>query len=94
MLGRYEDGLSDCDRVIADDPTHEQALGNKALLLLKLDRTNDAINILERLKSKKPYSYLPLALAYIENKEAEKAIAILRPIFDPEKLGDRQFEYS
>ena len=93
MLGRYEDGLSDCDRVIADDPTHEQALGNKALLLLKLDRTNDAINILERLKSK-PESHLPLALAYVENKEAEKAIAILRPIFDPEKRGDRQFEIA
>ena len=93
MLGRYEDALSDCDRVLADVPTHEQALGNKGLLLLKLDRTTDAIKILERLKSE-PESHIPLALAYVDNKEPEKAIAILRPIFEPEKRDDRQFQIA
>jgi tetratricopeptide (TPR) repeat protein/transcription elongation GreA/GreB family factor len=93
MLGRYEDALTDCDRVLADNPTHEQALGNKAILLLKLDRTNDSIKILERLKSE-PESHIPLALAYVDNKEPEKAIAILRPMFEPEKHGDLQFQIA
>jgi tetratricopeptide (TPR) repeat protein len=93
MLSRYEDALADCDRVLADDPTHEQALGNKAIILMKLDRTTDSIKILERLKSERE-SHIPLALAYLDNKEPEKAIAILRPMFEPETCNDLQFQIA
>jgi tetratricopeptide (TPR) repeat protein len=93
MLSRYEDALADCDRILAEDSTHEQALGNKAILLLKLDRTTESIKILERLKSE-PESHIPLALAYVDNKEPEKAIAILRSMFEPDKHDDLQLQIT
>jgi len=93
MLGRYEAALTDCDRVLSDVPTDENALGNRGLLLLKLDRTADAIKVLEQLKSK-PETQIPLALAYVGNKEPEKAIALLRPLFMSEHDHDRRFEMA
>ena len=79
MLGNDEDALTDCNRVLGDEPSHGTALHNKAMLLMKAGRSAEVIQELERI----PHDFdiqLILASAYEENKDPDKAIAILLPL--------------
>jgi len=51
MLGRVDEALRDCDRVLDGDPVDPLALENKGRTLLKMGRYEEAVSTLEALRS-------------------------------------------
>src|SRR5262249_54823211 len=92
MLGRFDDALMDCDRVLSEIRDHELALWNKGFVLLQKDETKAAIECFENLKesSKRKGLTLPLANAYYDVGHYDKVVAIIEPEWKPIP-GEREF---
>lgn len=81
-LGRYEDALKDCDRILQDDDANEIALVNKGIMLIRLDQFPKAISCLKRIEGKEQEYIKPfLAQAYVRNNQALEAVSLLAPIW-------------
>ncbi len=83
VIGRSEDAVKDCDRVLLDDPKIDWAWQNKANALLQLERYEDAIVCYEQIadSAQRNATCLPLAYAYSMMTRWDKVIQALEPMW-------------
>jgi tetratricopeptide (TPR) repeat protein len=82
-LHNLDGALSDCQRVLGLDPTNTEALRNKGLILVNLDREADAISCFEELWRirREPAIAVDLAHCYLETGRADRATEMLRDVW-------------
>jgi tetratricopeptide (TPR) repeat protein len=85
MLGLFDEALTDCERVLAEDTTHDVAQLHKGLVLLQRDNPADAARCFEQIGSQEEIaaSVLPRAQAYYQSNQPYKVIALLKPLWHP-----------
>lgn len=89
-LGRHEDALKDCDRILQDDGANEVALGNKGKMLIRLDQFSQAISCFLRIKGEEREGILPyLAQAYFLNNQSLEVVSLLSPIWSEATDGKK-----
>jgi tetratricopeptide (TPR) repeat protein len=92
MRGAWDEALKDCDRILAEDPTHSQAQLHRGLALLQLDKPAEAARCFEQIQMQEEIdaSVIPCAQAYYESDQPSKVIALLLPQWQPLSEDHRQ----
>jgi tetratricopeptide (TPR) repeat protein len=92
MLGKVKEALQVCERVLADDPIHWEALNHKGQLLLMSGKADEAIECLQKLSSDETIDgpFISIAHAYREKKEYGKVAELLAPYWKPSPSGRQQ----
>lgn len=92
MLGKEKEAMRVCERVLAADPIHVEALKHKGLLLLINGRTDEALECLQKLSANETFEgpFIAIAHAYREKKEYGKVIELLAPYWKPSSSGRQQ----
>jgi tetratricopeptide (TPR) repeat protein len=92
MLGKEKEAIQVCERVLAADPTHVEALKHKGQLLLMKGRVDEAIECLRKLSAGETFEgpLISIAHAYREKKEYGKVIELLAPYWEPSSSGRLQ----
>jgi tetratricopeptide (TPR) repeat protein/predicted nucleic acid-binding protein len=92
LLGKEKEALQICERVLAADPIHVDALKHKGQLLLMSGRVDEAIESLQKLPvdeiSDGPF--ISIAHAYREKKEYGKVAEFLARYWKPSLSGRQQ----
>ena len=95
-LGKTEQALKDCNRVLAENEHHPAALQNKAVLLLAQGKFAEAAPLLEAVEPSCKDDRLTILLgaAYCETGVHEKALALLEPLWQPASRARDQIEIA
>lgn len=96
LVGRDEDALRDCETVLVEDPDHPIALHNKALLLLRMEGEDEAIDILERLRgaAADTRTAIYLSIAHFSKEDFDDAISTLEPIWNASNPSKEQLDIA
>lgn len=91
-LGRAEEGIHDCDRVLSRDQHDQAALRQKGNLLLLEDNVAEAMKCFAKIEDPEMQKTVALAVALIhqKNNEPGKLIEALSPHWQPEEREHRQ----
>lgn len=93
LLNEVESGLRDCDAIINEDELNNAALRNKGVLLSKVGRHAEAIEIFERISDERERagSLVMLASSYLLADRPNDVIRILEPLVrgkaDPKEIA-------
>ncbi len=92
-LNKYKESMDDCNAVLTYDPRNSLALRNKAQLLLKDGKTQEAVELFDEISdaNQKDGAKKALALALIRINPT-KAIQLLRPQWDENKQSAESLE--
>ncbi len=92
QLGRLDDAIKDCDRVLLEDETHGLALRFKAMALMSRDEYAEAAKYLERIQDgeQRAATTLLRAVAFFNTDQASRAMELLAPVWDPPAGGNVQ----
>lgn len=84
FLGNYQKGIEDCNKALEIDPKDDISKQNKGLILLMIDEYQEAIKVLEEIKSQEVKYDISMALAdaYIATDNFESAVTLLEPIIE------------
>jgi tetratricopeptide (TPR) repeat protein len=92
MLRRLDQAVKDCDRVLLEDDSNAFALRHKGMILMGRDEYAEAAKIFERIQdeSQRAETTLLRAVAYFNSDQADRAVELLAPLWDPQKGGNVQ----
>ena len=82
----YEVAITKFDSFLKDNPDNKEALLAKGCALLKLNKTDLAIQTFQQINNSKTANWY-LALSYLKNDEVTKAQPILEGLLDNKKYG-------
>jgi len=82
----YEVAITKFDSYLKDNPNNKEALLAKGCALLKLNKTDLAIQTFQQINNSKTANWY-LALSYLKNDEVTKAQPILEGLLDNKKYG-------
>jgi tetratricopeptide (TPR) repeat protein/predicted nucleic acid-binding protein len=88
-LGRWDEALNDCDRVLLEDESHYFALRHKGLILLARDDYGGALRCFERIRDEEHRSGIRYfeAVAHFNLGNSSEAISLLKSVWNPEVGG-------
>jgi tetratricopeptide (TPR) repeat protein len=92
LLGRFEDAVEDCDRILADDRKNGEALRFKGQLLMLAGETDQAIKVFGKIEDKDERRKAALAIAHAFSKkgQADEVIGTISEYWHPGERERRQ----
>lgn len=92
LLGKRDEAIEDCDRILADDKKNGEALRHKGQLLMLAGQTDHAIKVFEKIEDKDEQRRASLALAHAFSKKEqhEKVIDTLSEYWNPNERQRQQ----
>ncbi|RMF12653.1 MAG: tetratricopeptide repeat protein [Candidatus Dadabacteria bacterium] len=94
--GRFDEAAELVDRVLAEEPNHEQALNLRGLLYFKQERFEDAVDLFQTLVSKypdEPTLLMNLGLAYLKAERYQEAIIELEKALEHQPNNQKVLNY-
>ena len=87
MLGKLEEGLEDCNRVLSENPEENVAIRNKGIMLFHLSRSSESITAFEKLRGTKDWSNVALMVAssYYDINEPRNSVETIEPLWEPDR---------
>ena len=87
MLGKFDEALEDCSRVLSENLEDKVACRNQGVVLLHLDRPSEFITALEKLKDTEEWADIALMVAsnYYDIDEPDKSVQTIEPLWEPGK---------
>lgn len=89
QLGKFEDGIEDCDRILADDRKNDEARRHKGQLLMLAGEVDQAVKVFAKIEGEdeRHRAALAIAHAFSRKMQDQEVIDTLTEYWNP---GERQ----